>query len=303
MKTSLPEFEDMVDHIMLTSELSWPEKITRANLDDWLANFKGEVFDKKYEHNLALWLLTNFVYYNEKEVRHLCKSVYKDFIHSVVTSDYSEGINVDQRLNNIRQTTMFRSLGRSGESGGFITYYFSKENKLAHTDFVGKPTELHKDIKHVVFIDDVTLSSGNNQAIRYLKEDVNTYFRDKRITLLTLIASEKAIETLNKEGYGVINCVTLSERNQCFSSESNVFQLHNEHLEDCKRLASHYGEKLYPKHPLGHKDGQLLFGFFYNTPNNSLPILWADKGGWKPIIKRYAKNYGKTDYGQLGRFI
>jgi len=30
-----------------------------------------------------------------------------------------------------------------------------------------------------------------------------------------------------------------------------------------------------------------LIGFFYNIPNNTLPIFWSDKYGWFPLFKRY----------------
>ena len=28
--------------------------------------------------------------------------------------------------------------------------------------------------------------------------------------------------------------------------------------------------------PLGYQDSELAFGFYYNIPDNTLPIFWAD---------------------------
>lgn len=302
-QANLPDSEEMVHHIMMTSELVWPKKLTRPILDKWLSNFKGEVFSKKYEQQLALWLLTHFVYYNENEVRHLCRTLYRDFIHHEIVTSYEDDDSIEERLNDIRQRTLFYNLGRAGESGGYILYYFRKENKLANRDFIKDPSVIHHQIDHIVFVDDVTLSGENGQAIKYLREVVNKYFIGKKITLLTLLASEEAIEYLGKAGVKVINSVTLTNRNKCFCVESNVFHYHSDKLDDCLKFAQHYGMKLIPDAPLGFNNGQYLFGFFYNTPDNSLPILWCENNGWSPIVKRYHKNYGKTDFSELGRFI
>jgi hypothetical protein len=45
------------------------------------------------------------------------------------------------------------------------------------------------------------------------------------------------------------------------------------------------------KDECGYADGQLSLGFFYNIPNNTLPIFWAESNDWKPIFKRYSKVY------------
>ena len=45
-------------------------------------------------------------------------------------------------------------------------------------------------------------------------------------------------------------------------------------------------------HPLGFADGQHLFGFYYNTPDNTLPIFWCKSPNWSPAFVRYGKVYG-----------
>lgn len=51
----------------------WRYDITGKDIYRWLDNFKGEIYTQEEERIIALWLLTHFVYYNEQEVRHLCK--------------------------------------------------------------------------------------------------------------------------------------------------------------------------------------------------------------------------------------
>ena len=60
------------------------------------------------------------------------------------------------------------------------------------------------------------------------------------------------------------------------------------------KMTEGYGKKLFPAHPIGYEDGQLLLGFTHNTPDNAPPIFW-DEGRntpWAPIFVRYDKNYG-----------
>ena len=68
------------------------------------------------------------------------------------------------------------------------------------------------------------------------------------------------------------------------------------------KMATHYGSTIRSKSPLGYSGGQFLFGFFYNVPDNTLPIFWVEDEKWKPILPRY----DKTDpggYDSDGRFF
>ena len=44
-----------------------------------------------------------------------------------------------------------------------------------------------------------------------------------------------------------------------------------------RKLATTSGSSLWPDHPVGNKDSQLLMGFHHNIPDNSLPIVWWDE--------------------------
>jgi hypothetical protein len=67
------------------------------------------------------------------------------------------------------------------------------------------------------------------------------------------------------------------------------------------RVAKEYGELIgfHADDACGYKDSQMLMGFHHNTPDNTLPIMWADNtavGGsnWAPIFKRYPKYLGDS---------
>lgn len=82
----LPTESEMFSQIMVTVEASWQNRLSHTQIEQWLSNFKGEVFDVAYERQLALWLLCNFVYYNDREVRHLCRTAFREFLHFTLNS-------------------------------------------------------------------------------------------------------------------------------------------------------------------------------------------------------------------------
>lgn len=295
-----PLEEDLIKQIMHISATVWKHELTGSDIDNWLSNFTGKVFSVQEEKIIALWLLTHFVYYNQDEVRHLCKVVYKDFIHYQLEQNAIPVADVKAYISSIIKDYKFHYLGKGSESGSFVLYYFRQENDLALLNFpkfVNTEEELQSNI---VFIDDVTLT-GDETSQAYIFFNKLKIQGNKKI-LLTFIASDKAIEYLSKIGVTVISAIVLESRNKCFDASSEIFQHHSALLESCKKMVTHYGQILKPTWPLGYKDGQYTFGFFYNTPDNTLPIFWSEHNNWVSIVKRYDKKY-KTQFFEHEKFV
>jgi len=303
-KLSLPSEADLINQIRLTSEIVWEKKLDKSHITEWLTNFKGEVFKKSYEDQLALWLLANFVFYNENEVKHLCKMLYSDFIHKlIVEQDVANSIDINYKK--ILGRSRFYSLGQPGESSSYILYLFRQQNEIPLKKFISRLDNLDQTVDTIIFVDDVTLSTGEkSQAAKYIRQlkENNPSLKTKRILLLTFIATDDAIDYLQSENIEVVTCIILDKRHKCFEEDSMVFSYFNEHLENAKKFATHYGNIVKPANPLGHNDGQFLFGFYYNTPDNTLPIFWAEENNWIPIRKRYHKNY-QNKLLNIGKYI
>src|SRR5580658_8309513 len=90
-----PSKDDLIKQIMHISATVWKNQLTGKDINNWLSNFTGQVFSVEEEHIIALWLLTHFVYYNEDEVRHLCKVLFKDFLHYLIERDGIQPENVN----------------------------------------------------------------------------------------------------------------------------------------------------------------------------------------------------------------
>lgn len=294
----LPDNLELMEEILLTNELVWEGKINQTMIDEWLSNFVGDVFDVDYERSIALWLLANFVYYNLNEVSHLFKVAYGDLVRKIVTRISGKGL--EKALEETLQKTVFGTLGKTSESSSMLLYYFRTVNAIGMKNFL--PTK-SVDYESVVFVDDVTLSTHTgSQAWGYLRAEMGKH-HGKEIHVLTMLASRAAIDFLEAKGIIVTSAICLDDENKAFSKESYVFHSHEDHKARAEKMAIHYGQKCFPKSPLGHGDGQYLFGFWYNVPDNSLPIFWSDQNGWTPIFRRSHKVYGLTEADGIGTFI
>ena len=290
--------EQFIDLIEKTSIVAWDEQIKERKIHKWLGNFTGECLGSvEIEHKLALWLLLNFTFYTIGDVKKLCEELFRQFLREELkTGTFEEGLKRNEKINVILEDTCFVPLGNPSESGAKILYDFRTVNDLGKKLF--EPEK--KKYKCLVLIDDVTISGS--QAIDYLKKC--TIQADK-VYLLVFMATPVAIENVKKsKNLKLIYSILLDSRTKCFSEDSFVFQ--GEQEKKIKLLAlqmcEYYGNKIMSifsdvymkKYPLGFNNDQQMLGFYYNTPDNTLPIFWCDEN-WQNVFLRYNKKYGKGE--------
>ena len=310
------DLTELKNHIIQTSIVAWKNYITASSLERWLNNFTGAALgDEIAEQTIAAWLLMNFTYYTDTEVRELCRIIFRKYIHKKLQEDYYQKSSNDTatKIQRILSRTIFVPLGNPSESGALILYNFRTANALPKVIF-DQPTDWSKkiadgSIDDIVLIDDVTLSGS--QAIQYVQ---SLALGSVQTTLMTFFATPTAIDNLAKQASYIIPLYVnfLDSRTNLFSDESFVFSNHDcLQLKDLAfRLCNHYGSEIvshelsdaeaYMKsHPLGFANGQHLFGFYYNTPDNTLPIFWCESSKWNPAFVRYGKVYGIEGVGIL----
>jgi len=289
------------------SSNSIDEKIQQKNasieqiLDNWgfrpggFSHGKREQKKADIEKWLRRFLLSEF----EDAFLILERIQYHD---SHTVDGYMEGLSreLNKIFDNDLSEILFYPLGESpASSGGNLLYSFRKYLGLPESSFPYVPFE---DIdlsekKAIIFFDDI-IGSGN-QAVRFAQE----HLKDKKIDkyYVALMAFEKGLEKVRNNGCfeKVIVHEIISEELRAFSPESHVFPDTNTR-ERIKILCEKYGALLYPKHPLGYDDSQALIVFPHNTPNNTLPIIWAsDKNEkesgyvWYPVWERIKRTEKK----------
>lgn len=309
---SFPREEELIDIIRHTSTTVWESELVGKDIESWLSNFKGEVCELQFERLLALWLLSHFTFYNKHEVPHLCKVIYRDLIHKVVSGADTTKVKAEDVVKDFFEKSNIISSEKTSGSGGFIAYFFRHENHLPMTLFNFSLENISDKTENIIVIDDVTLSEGPAGQMHDFWEASRAKYQKKNFYLLTLMASEASYKYLkSKFGIEIITAIRLDNRDKCFHDESDVFSsfsdptIKKELISLTKMFAEHYGRKINIPHlhPLGYADGQFTFGFYYNTPDNTLPIFWGQINGWIPILRRYHKNYKTQTYLHHERFI
>jgi hypothetical protein len=297
-----PEEEDLMSIIMHTASTAWKHDLGKKDIDAWLSNFQGEVFGVKHEKLMALWLLSHFTFYNQYEVEALCKVVYQDLLHLLITDPTIAGKTPAQIISEFFASANIISPEAVSGSGGFVAYLFRHVNNLPVHLFNYSIDNVNDRVKNLITIDDVTLTAGPKGQIAAFMKKHEQQLQNKNLYLLTLVATDDAIQYLSETfNVHVVTAIQLDSRDKCFSDKSDIFSAFPSLAEPCRKFAEHYGKKIY-QHPLGFEDGQYTFGFYYNAPDNTLPIFWSQIK-WTPVIRRHHKNYTWKRFLQDERFI
>lgn len=301
------DVEWLKEKVLDISRVAWDKRIEKTKLDEWLKNFNGKALnDSKKEKYIALWIMLHFTFYTEKEVRYLNRCLFDEYLHKKLLEYELDRIFVDktivQKISHIAESSIFLPLGCLSESGAFIVYYFRQVNKLPVSMF---DIKLDNQYENIVYIDDVTVSGNqaykNIKAYNNIKKLNNIEGFNKANTkeyLLTMIATDDSIEYFEDKlkNINLIYVEKIDQRSKVFSDTSFAFSSEQslKMKEDAKIMCKKYGSLL-DNDPYGFENGQYLFGFFYNVPNNTLPILWGNKNNWMPAFERYPKRRKRID--------
>ncbi len=309
--------------VMKLSQNIWEHRIKDKHIDDWLENFRESDDIASCEKSHALYLLSNFMFFGVREIREMLKSVYRDKIQNPLIQKarrelYDSRVYDDVMAGYKRElsATRFLGIGNPSESGTHLLYFFRQENDLPKELFIhshqifevtrgDQVTVSLRDesVKRYIFIDDVC--GSGSQAVSYfneLIEEMKEIDSTVEFHYITLFSTAEGLRNIRENArFDKVECIfELDETFKCFSDSSRYFS-DNIDLPLNKAFAqdfiTNYGLLLgLEEHALGYKNGQLLLGFSHNIPDNSLPIIWSEQNGWKPIFKRYAKLYSSL-YG------
>ena len=274
----------------------WKGRITKTDIEKWFENFQENTEIDTRE--MASNLLNGFIYYTEDEVKYLCRYAYlqykqekvKDFVISGV-SVHDAGHAFEEHL----KKCVFSHIGKPGESGCFILYYFRQKNKISTRNFLQRWDELNCETESIIFVDDF-IGSGDT-AIHFWKSDIIQNIIKRlpyaKIYYLALIGLEKGIEKMHSEcpEITIICSQVLDREYQVFSDTSYIFpeeKTRELSRKVCQQLGCHLEGEDYA---LGYKNSEVMVGFHHNIPNNTLPLIWSGNKGWYPIFVREKKIY------------
>ncbi|RZJ83602.1 MAG: hypothetical protein EOO20_22510 [Chryseobacterium sp.] len=311
------EIEDqLIKNIKIMNETVWEQRVQQPTVESWLKNFEF-LTEKHSDVKLyALYLLSRFLYFGDREIREMLKSLYRDkykysLVHEIrkSMSDTKDLTMINNEFNKKLRATRFLGVGNPSESGCHLLYYFRQENEIASDLFInaheifsrddkGQVILGLEDVERYVFIDD--FCGSGRQAVEYSNKLINDLKKikpDAHTSYYVMFSTESGMKKVkNRTSFDSVDCVyELDESFKCFGEKSRYFSELDTtfKLELAKYICNVSGYQLCSSDPLGYGDCQLMIGFHHNTPDNTLPIFWSNgKPGfpWSPAFKRYDKN-------------
>ena len=283
--------EQLQTKIKLLNDTTWEWRASRKVVDDWVSQFRNSADLGSDEQMHALFLLSNFLYFGQPEIRALLKSLYRDLIRSPVLqqirqeNDNTLDVNriyaeFDKRLSHIR----FITLGNPSESSTHLLYYFRQENSLPKSSFINSfeifkqtvapggigVTLRTEEVHRYVFLDD--LCGSGVQAEQYAKDivkQIRALADGVRIDYYVMFGTKKGLAAVRGLcAFDTVEAVLeLDESFRALEEGSRLFQGDDVAFDRIQVRATcmNHGRRLYPKHPLGYKCGQLLLAFNHNT--------------------------------------
>lgn len=312
--------QSLMTKIKTLNEKVWEGRAREPAIMAWLDNFADSSTSGLDERTHALFLLSNFMYFGDREIRELLKALYRDLyrypiIESIrrTNNDTLDSEIIDPLFKAKLGATRFLGVGNPSESGCHLLYYFRQENSLSrnlfiHTHQIFKRNigfglqELREPaITRYIFIDD--FCGSGKQGVEYSREIVGEIKRLNAgaiVEYYVLFATTKGMDRVrNETDFDSAKAIyELDSSFKSFSSDSRCFippLQENIDRTFCEQMCTSYGKKLVieARHALGFEDSQLLIGFHHNTPDNTLPIIWFDEPSvvpWTPIFRRYPKS-------------
>ena len=242
-------------------------------------------FEDEEDQDTAFSIFKKIKYYNSIDMIHLCQLNFSDWI---VDSDASV------------QTSLFVPLGGVGKSGSMVGYLFRMANSIPKEAFCGldeikqRKFVFDERITDIVLLDDYA-GTGDQFANDEILQSLFCHSRGKiRVSFLPVVISMQAKKRI-QDAVGI--------NIYCHQIRSERSYSHSE-----KALIKRYGKGLFM-----HHEEDLRFGwgglaetivFFYNVPNNSLPIIWSSsysretQRNWVPLFSRVNPN-GDNEIEQL----
>lgn len=229
----------LLKKIKVLSETTWDRKADQPKVERWLQNFLNEE-----ERIHSLYLLSQFMYFGDLQMKELLRSLYRDlFKYRIVeqirkaNKDTTDFKFIESKFKTLESKTLFLGIGNPSESGTHLLYFFRQENRLSRQRFIntfeifkkdGSSSDVLRfaDVERYVFIDD--FCGSGSQAKKYSEEiikRIKAVNPDIHTSYLMLFATKQGKEFVKKHTkFDYVEAlVELDESFKCFSLESRYF--------------------------------------------------------------------------------
>jgi hypothetical protein len=240
------------------------EDMSAAHISRWLSRFADEDLE------LGAKVLERIQYYSGRDIREMVNSLVR---------------MVHQSLHNLpRNKIYFVPVGRVG-GGSTVLVRALADNPRISRSRIKHMVELEdippSDIDAIVFVDDF---SGTGKTLVDWWETVEMMVLPKAATVVVglLVMNHKARPKIENFAGVLVPVNELGEEYDVLSPYSNFFQ----QAEKDSLAAYCVKTGCSDQYLRGFGDCGLLVAFKHLCPNNSLPILWHESGGWNYLFRR-----------------
>lgn len=254
---------------------------------------------KEFAYKAGAHIASRLIYFGSFEIKDLLKSIFRNILVPLLQRGGAQSVEeVRAALKHVR----FLGLGSPAKSGPSLLYDFRVQNGLPSKFFPSASSLLRNGewsdsgAHRLVFLED--FCGTGQQAHDFIDADESLLSAFKRrhpdgtIHIFFLVATTSALEAISKHPLisSVESVFQLDDTYVAFGDDSRLFRCLELDKEHARTLFLAAGKRTSPKEPLGHGDCQLLLAFHHNTPNNSLPSIWSDSAGWRPLFPRLPKS-------------
>lgn len=284
-----------------------PERELQELTDSW-GPYKGQVIGPEAvrgwlaqcgnvaQQRMMFGLLQKIRFYTNAHIR--AKMREADGIVTRRLVERKVGNRLDDRQRKYRDVIVSH-LGGVAKSGARYGWLYADENNIAsdaviERDRLGRALSTLKDVNALILVDDF-IGSGQSaiEAFRQLSDSDRDQLRAPALLVVYIVvcgfeAGRAKLEAALDEMQLPIQvhlCDPLTEADRCFADNSHALPDQETRVR-VREIAASHGSRLVKNAPLGYADGQALVVFETNCPNNSLPILWAERADWRPLFRR-----------------
>lgn len=193
--------------------------------------------------------------------------------------------------------TLYAGVGQAAKSGAVMAYHYRLTAQISEGDFFFRDDEEAIDfskIDNIVLLDDV-IGTGKSVTtdVTSIAEEVHSLSKTRNIYVLTVAGYADGISQVVKEtGASVISALEYSSKDTVTDFDAAFYSNlpmseRNRTLERIKRYC-----RITSRSDLGYGGVGGLLVFDHNTPNTTLPLIWANGNGWIPLFPRAGRIQG-----------
>ncbi|PHR46278.1 MAG: hypothetical protein COA32_12050 [Fluviicola sp.] len=268
--------------------------IRQDDLNRWFGNFEN-----KLENYFAACILDVLIFRSNDQVISLGNELFTKKLPSCLNqnghdfSNYRDLLDLlkSQPTNELRLVSVTLKNERPVKSSNLILRDFRRKIGLNENWFIYPaevPVEIKNGVKTFVFIDDF-LGTGSQFEGMYRENGFGLILSELNSIYCPLVAHQTGIDYLNNECQDVkiVTAETLNKEMNIFSfafsdgvnNEKNAKEFYD-------KLLDKYKFDLLAANKYGFGNLGLAYTFYHAAPDNCLNVIWDNKNGWYPLIKK-----------------